>query len=130
MEKEYDLIVTIVKKGQKDKVVEASRAGGAKGGTIIYGTGTGKDEFNSVLGVQIQPEREIVLTLASSEQKNEIMRLICEYADLYNSGNGLCFSLPAYDIIGSNRMLKEQAQNGVEEKTSPDETKKKNIDKK
>ena len=108
MEKEYDLIVTIVKKGQKDKVVEASRAGGAKGGTIIYGTGTGKDEFNSVLGVQIQPEREIVLTLASSEQKNEIMRLICEYADLYNSGNGLCFSLPAYDIIGSNRMLKEQ----------------------
>ena len=108
MEKEYDLIVTIVRKGQKDKVVEASRAGGAKGGTIIYGTGTGKDEFNSILGVQIQPEREIVLTLASSEQKNEIMRLICEYADLYNSGNGLCFSLPAYDIIGSNRMLKEQ----------------------
>ena len=108
MEKEYDLIVTIVRKGQKDKVVEASRAGGAKGGTIIYGTGTGKDEFNSILGVQIQPEREIVLTLASSEQKNEIMRLICEYADLYNSGNGLCFSLPAYDIVGSNRMLKEQ----------------------
>lgn len=121
MEKEYDLIVTIVRKGQKDKVVEASRAGGAKGGTIIYGTGTGKDEFNSILGVQIQPEREIVLTLASSEQKNEIMRLICEYADLYNSGNGLCFSLPAYDIIGSNRMLKEQEKENAKEEQPNDE---------
>ena len=121
MEKEYDLIVTIVRKGQKDKVVEASRAGGAKGGTIIYGTGTGKDEFNSILGVQIQPEREIVLTLASSEQKNEIMRLICEYADLYNSGNGLCFSLPAYDIIGSNRMLKEQEKENAKIEQPNDE---------
>ena len=121
MEKEYDLIVTIVRKGQKDKVVEASRAGGAKGGTIIYGTGTGKDEFNSILGVQIQPEREIVLTLASSEQKNEIMRLICEYADLYNSGNGLCFSLPAYDIIGSNRMLKEQEKENAKVEQPNDE---------
>jgi len=126
MEKEYDLIVTIVRKGQKDKVVEASRAGGAKGGTIIYGTGTGKDEFNSILGVQIQPEREIILTLASSEQKNEIMRLICEYADLYNSGNGLCFSLPAYDIVGSNRMLKEQEkENAKAEKTSDEKANKK-----
>ena len=121
MEKEYDLIVTIVRKGQKDKVVEASRAGGAKGGTIIYGTGTGKDEFNSILGVQIQPEREIILTLASSEQKNEIMRLICEYADLYNSGNGLCFSLPAYDIIGSNRMLKEQEKENAKVEQPNDE---------
>ncbi len=121
MEKEYDLIVTIVRKGQKDKVVEASRAGGAKGGTIIYGTGTGKDEFNSILGVQIQPEREIVLTLASTEQKNEIMRLICEYADLYNSGNGLCFSLPAYDIIGSNRMLKEQEKENAKVEQPDDE---------
>lgn len=127
MEKEYDLIVTIVRKGQKDKVVEASRAGGAKGGTIIYGTGTGKDEFNSILGVQIQPEREIVLTLASSEQKNEIMRLICEYADLYNSGNGLCFSLPAYDIIGSNRMLKEQEkENAKVEQPNDEKANKKN----
>ena len=127
MEKEYDLIVTIVRKGQKDKVVEASRAGGAKGGTIIYGTGTGKDEFNSILGVQIQPEREIVLTLASSEQKNEIMRLICEYADLYNSGNGLCFSLPAYDIIGSNRMLKEQEkENAKVEQLNDEKANKKN----
>lgn len=123
MEKEYDLIVTIVRKGQKDKVVEASRAGGAKGGTIIYGTGTGKDEFNSILGVQIQPEREIVLTLASSEQKNEIMRLICEYADLYNSGNGLCFSLPAYDIIGSNRMLKEQEKENAKVEQQPKDEK-------
>ena len=126
MEKEYDLIVTIVRKGQKDKVVEASRAGGAKGGTIIYGTGTGKDEFNSILGVQIQPEREIVLTLASSEQKNEIMRLICEYADLYNSGNGLCFSLPAYDIIGSNRMLKEQEKENAKIEQPNDEKANKN----
>ena len=51
----------------------------------------------------------------------KIMRLICEYADLYNSGNGLCFSLPAYDIIGSNRMLKEQEKENAKIEQPNDE---------
>jgi nitrogen regulatory protein PII len=106
MNKEYELIITIVNKGQSDKVVSASRAGGAKGGTIIFGRGTGKDEYNSLLGVEIQPEREIVLTLASSSEKAKIMGLICEYAELSVSGKGLCFSLPVTSLIGSNTLLK------------------------
>ena len=106
MNKEYELIVTIVNKGQSDKVVSASRAGGAKGGTIIFGRGTGKNDYDSLLGVAIQPEREIVLTLVSTEEKTKIMGLICEYAELSVSGNGLCFSLPVRSLIGSNKLLR------------------------
>ena len=106
MDKNYELIVTIVNKGQSDKVVAASRAGGAKGGTIIYGRGTGKNDFNSVLGIEIQPEREIILTLVSCDEKAKIMKLIYDYADLAKSGNGLCFTLPTTNLIGSNILLK------------------------
>lgn len=124
MNKEYELIITIVNKGQSDKVVSASRAGGAKGGTIIFGRGTGKDEYNSLLGVEIQPEREIVLTLASSSEKAKIMGLICEYAELSVSGKGLCFSLPVTSLIGSNTLLKSTIK-ALKTKANKDKSKNK-----
>ncbi len=106
MLKEFEMIVTIVQKGQADKVVEASREGGARGGTIIYGRGTGIHDSESVLGVQIQPEKEIVFTLAETYQKPAIMKLICEKAKLNTPGAGLCFSLPVNRILGSKKMMK------------------------
>ena len=106
MLKEFEMIVTIVQKGQADKVVEASREGGARGGTIIYGRGTGIHDSESVLGVQIQPEKEIIFTLAETYQKPTIMKLICEKAKLNTPGAGLCFSLPVNRILGSKKMMK------------------------
>lgn len=37
-----DLIVTIIPKGESEKIVTASKRAGAEGGTILYGRGTGK----------------------------------------------------------------------------------------
>ena len=103
---EFEVIFAVVNNGFADQAMLAAREAGAKGGTIIFGRGTGKDEYNSLLGVEIQPEREIVLTLATSGEKAKIMGLICEYAELSVSGKGLCFSLPVTSLIGSNALLK------------------------
>ena len=105
MIKEFELIVTIVEKGQSDKVVEASRQGGAKGGTIIYGKGTNYKQGESVFGIELKSEKEIVFTIVSSSQKNEIMKLISEQANLSKAGVGLCFSLPINSIVGSKKIV-------------------------
>lgn len=106
MLKDFELIITIVNKGQSDKVVEASRQGGAKGGTIIYGKGTRYKQGDSVLGIDLKSEKEIIFTIVSSNQKNEIMKLITDKADLNTTGQGLCFSLPINSIVGSKKILK------------------------
>lgn len=100
MENNYDLVISIVNRGHSDPVVEASREAGANGGTIIYGRGTGKDEVNTFMGVSIQPEKEIIMTLTKSENKNNIMEAICEKAGLDAAGMGICFSLPVTKVRG------------------------------
>lgn len=49
----YDLIVTIVNKGDAEKVVESSKRAGAEGGTIMHGRGIGIHEHARLLGITI-----------------------------------------------------------------------------
>lgn len=100
MEDNFDLVVSIVNRGHSDPVVEASREAGANGGTIIYGRGTGKNETATFMGVSIQPEKEIIMTLTKTENRNNIMEAICEKAGLGTPGAGICFSLPVTKVRG------------------------------
>ena len=104
MNKDFEIVVTIVTKGQSDKVVEATRKAGARGGTILFGRGTSPRDYESILGVHILPEKEIVLTIVDSAAKQKMMKLICEEAHLSENGNGLCFSLPINNIVGSKKL--------------------------
>ncbi|WP_407356745.1 P-II family nitrogen regulator [Methanolobus sp. WCC5] len=99
------LIVTIVKKGWGDNVVKASRKAGAKGGTIIFGRGTGVHENKSLLGMLIEPEKEIVLTLAESENAEAIVDLISEDVGLHKPGLGLGFVIPVKQVFGTAQII-------------------------
>lgn len=100
MKNDFELIVTIVNKGFSDYVIDASRDAGATGGTIINARGTGNDENESFMGINIQPEKEMVLTLVKTESKKQIMQEICERTNLNDDGRGLCFSLPITSVAG------------------------------
>ena len=103
--KEFDLVVVVVNKGFSDFVVVAAREAGASGGTIISGRGTGVHENDSVLGIKIQPEKEAVLIIVYRSKRKQIMKQICERANLNEEGKGICFSLPVSDIAGINHLL-------------------------
>ncbi len=102
----FELIVTIVNRGYSDYVVEAARNAGASGGTIVYGRGTGVHEKDTILGVSIQPEKEMILTLVKATNKKKIMQAIVDGANLNKEGKGICFSLPVEDVAGINHLLK------------------------
>jgi hypothetical protein len=57
------LIVSIVRKGWGNTVLEASIKAGATGGTVLLGRGIGVNEKESIFGMPIEPEKEILLTL-------------------------------------------------------------------
>ena len=101
----FELIVTIINRGYSDFVVEAARNAGASGGTIINGRGTGVHEKESILGVSIQPEKEMVLTLVKKEDKGKVIHAIVDGANLNKEGKGISFSIPVDDVAGINHLL-------------------------
>lgn len=95
-----DLIVTIVPKGQAEKVLRASREAGAEGGTILYGRGVGVHETRSILGIPIEPEKEIVLTVIPHALRDRIMDVIMEVGRLDEPGNGIMFAVGIDRLAG------------------------------
>ena len=90
----YHLILTIVNTGYFDQVMEAAKAAGATGGTVIHARGLGSEEAVKYLGITIQPEKDVVLILTEQEKRHAIMENITREAGLNTKGKGICFSLP------------------------------------
>lgn len=104
---ERDLIITIVNKGYSDYVVDAARDAGARGSTILHGRGT-SGEKTQFMGISLQDEKSIVLTLVKRTEKKKIMAAIAERTSLNVEGRGFCFSMPVNDVVGVNAETSER----------------------
>lgn len=100
METEISLIVTIVNKGWGDTVLEASMKAGAEGGTILLGRGVGVHEKREILGICIEPEREIVLSVTYADKTEAILQEIVRAAELEKPGAGIAFVVPVEKVVG------------------------------
>ena len=103
----YDLIVTIVNKGMSDVVVDATKRAGAEGGTVLFGRGTGIHEHAKLFSIQIEPEKELVLTLIDKRKTNRVLEAILEDADLNKPSKGIAFVLPVERAVGINHPVRE-----------------------
>ncbi|MCA1915018.1 P-II family nitrogen regulator [Methanospirillum hungatei] len=99
-----NLIVTIVKKGWSEKVIQASREAGASGGTVLMGRGTGIHETQSVFGLPIEPEKEIIFTVVEVDQTDAILSAIEKAAELGSPGMGIAFVINLEKIAGRVHM--------------------------
>lgn len=107
----YDLIVTIVNRGDADTAVEASKKAGAEGGTIIYGRGTGIHEKTKLFSLLIEPEKEIILTLIKKEKTEAVLKTIVDSIDLNEPGNGVAFVLEVEATSGICHAIKKETEN-------------------
>lgn len=94
------LIVTIVKKGWGDRVVYASIKAGAEGGTVMFGRGTGIHEQQKILGIHIEPEKEIVFSVIPGDKVDSVLANIVEAAELNKPGTGIAFVIPVEKVAG------------------------------
>ena len=105
----YDMIITVIARGFSDYVISAARDAGATGATILYARGTA-DADKQVMGISLQPEREVVLTLVKSSERRKIMQAINEGTSLLEEGRGICFSLPVSDVFGLKRLIEQKKE--------------------
>lgn len=104
---EISLIVTIVRKGWGDTVLEASVKAGAHGGTVLFGRGSGIHEKQTLLGIPIEPEKEIVLTVTYSDNNENILNEIIRVTNLGEPGMGIAFVVPVDKIVGVAHLMGE-----------------------
>ena len=100
MESKYELIITICSGGCTDMVMDAARAAGAAGGTVVHAKGTGAMSAKKFFGLSIASEKEMVFIVARSKNKKDIMRAIMQQAGADTEANSLVFSLPVNDTAG------------------------------
>ena len=91
---QYQLLVCIVNAGFSQNVMEAARAAGARGGTIIRGRGSANPEAEEFFNISIQPDKEVVLILVKNEMKDAVMTAVFKNSGLSTEGQGIAFSLP------------------------------------
>ena len=103
----YELLVAIANQGSIDNVMDAARSANAGGGTVIHAKGTGMEKAEKFLGVSLAEEKEIILIVAKTSQKNEIMKAIMEQAGLESKEKAIVFSLPVTSTVGV-RMPEEE----------------------
>jgi nitrogen regulatory protein P-II 1 len=106
----HDLIVTIVKKGFAECIVQASKKAGSEGATIIYGRGTGIHEQKKLLGIPIEPEKEIILTIITVDKTEQVMEAIIKAGKLESPGTGIAFVLELKQVVGVVHLLKQMGQ--------------------
>ena len=95
-----ELIIVIAEQGYTDLIMSAAREAGAYGGTVVHAKGTGVEFAEKFMGVSLAAEKEIVLIVAKTEQKNDIMKAVIEKAGLESKAKSIVFSLPVTDTAG------------------------------
>ena len=97
----YNVIFTIVERGKAETIIKATHDAGAEGATLFYGRGTGIHEHRKILGIPIEPEKEIVITLIEKEKTDAVLEAIVRAGKLNEPGSGRAFVVSVDKMVGA-----------------------------
>lgn len=104
----HELLVVIANQGYTDLIMDAARKANAGGGTVIHAKGTGMEGAQKFFGVSLAAEKEIVLIVVKTQDKNHIMRAVMDEAGVESKARSIVFSLPVTSTAGM-RLLELQS---------------------
>ena len=99
---QYEMINIIVNKGYAEDAMAAARKAGAGGGTIIGAKGTAREGDATFLGVDIVPEKEMLMILVPQDKRDAILQAVSSLACFEKAGSGIIFSNEArgFKLLG------------------------------
>ena len=96
----YELLLVIANQGYTDTVMGAARSAGAHGGTILHAKSTGAEDAGKFFGMSIAEEREIILMVVPTGDKNTVMQAIMAQAGAHTEAQAVTFSVALEDVAG------------------------------
>ena len=102
----FKKLTVVVNRGMAEEVMDIARKSGVTGGTIMHGRGTGSEFTTKLLGMEIEPEKELVMILMPNDLIDKVVNELFHELQLNNPGNGILFVGPVLDVrvlFGSHR---------------------------
>lgn len=98
-------LYVIVNIGFAEEIAEIMRKEGAGGATIINARGVGPVQ-QSILGITIDTEKEIILSVVDEEVSVRIIRAIRENAGFDTPSHSICFTMPVDRFVMTGEPIK------------------------
>jgi nitrogen regulatory protein PII len=96
----FKKLTVVVNRGMAEDVMDIARKSGVKGGTILNGRGTGSEVTAKLFGMEIEPEKELVMILLKSDLLDKVVNDLYQELQLGIPGNGILFVEPILDVRG------------------------------
>lgn len=98
--KALKMIMAIIERGRADEVVSAAIKSGAPAATIFFGRGRGIRERLGLLGLAIQPEKEIIMIVMEEGLVDQVIKEMVRAGNLERPGMGFLFVVPVEYAVG------------------------------
>jgi nitrogen regulatory protein P-II 1 len=100
MADEYDLITVIVERGKATPVIDAAIDAGAQGATVHFARGVGVRQKLKLLGLAINPEKEIILVVTKADKTANVYEAMIKAGRLREPGMGFAYITRATNPVG------------------------------
>jgi nitrogen regulatory protein PII len=103
----FKLIMAFVEDARTDDVLDAARAAGATGATVINNArGEGLQQKKTFLGLSLETQRDVLLFLVEEHLSRHILEEIARAGDFDNSpGTGIAVQIDVEDAVGISHQL-------------------------
>ena len=96
----FYVIVSAVKPDHTDHVVDAAKAAGAPGATIIPARGVGVHEAKTFFGLTLEAQSDVLLFLLTEVLVDPVLGAINRAGEFQKPGTGIAFVIPVDRAIG------------------------------
>ena len=96
----HDLILAVVDSENSDLAFDAAKEAGCRGGTVLKSRQVSVEQARKVFGITIQPEKEILMILVPRQDKQAILKAICNKVLQSTGEHVTAFALPVTDVMG------------------------------
>ena len=100
LEYNHNLLIITINSGYLDDVMAAAREAGASGGTVLHAHSLGSEGTKKKWGVDVLPEREMILILIGKEKCRDVMAAINEKCGVDSKAQGVVISIPVDAVAG------------------------------
>ncbi|HEV2125090.1 MAG TPA: P-II family nitrogen regulator [Chloroflexota bacterium] len=97
---ESRMIMAIMQRGKADRPIKAALKAGASSAVAFFGRGLGIRERLGLLGLAVQPEKEVVMIVVPEHLTDIVVRAMVRAGNLDQPGVGFLFVMPVEEVVG------------------------------
>jgi nitrogen regulatory protein PII len=105
----FKLIIALVEDAKTDVIMDAARAAGATGATVLNQVrGEGIKVARTFFGLNLESQRDMLMFLVEEHMSRNVLESIASIGDFENDpGAGIAFQIDVEDAVGVSRQVTE-----------------------